>query len=137
VGLELTQPELELMHDGVIDNLRSFEPMRARPLANGVPTALVFDPLAALGRPPEADAPYAFGEDGKPTSVSFSGGLGEDERLLAFAQRLHGRTDWHLRHPADQPGRRLPELERAARRSARTQKPRGGRGEGRRGDAAR
>ena len=56
VGLELTQPELELMLDGVIDNLRSFERMRARPLANGVPMALVFDPLAALGRTPEADA---------------------------------------------------------------------------------
>lgn len=56
VGLELTQPELELMLDGVIDNLRSFERMRARSLANGVPMALVFDPLAALGRAPEADA---------------------------------------------------------------------------------
>src|SRR6185503_1611976 len=38
-------------------NLRAFERMRARPLDNSVPMALVFDPLAPLLRAPAAPEP--------------------------------------------------------------------------------
>jgi Asp-tRNA(Asn)/Glu-tRNA(Gln) amidotransferase A subunit family amidase len=45
--------------------------------------------------------PYAFKENGAPTSVSFVGALGEDERLLALAARWQAGTDWHKRHPPE------------------------------------
>lgn len=51
VGLPLDDDELELMLDGVIRNLRSFERMREYPLDNSVPPALIFDPWIA--REPE------------------------------------------------------------------------------------
>jgi Asp-tRNA(Asn)/Glu-tRNA(Gln) amidotransferase A subunit family amidase len=81
VGLPLTDSELELMLPGVIDNLRAFERMRARPLDNSVPMALVFDPLAPLMRAPAAPEPA------KKSAWTLPEGVRRPERLedLAYA----------------------------------------------------
>jgi Asp-tRNA(Asn)/Glu-tRNA(Gln) amidotransferase A subunit family amidase len=58
--------------------------------------------LTNLTGHPTVVAPYGFSEeDGveTPTTVSFTGHLHEDERLLAFAARWQASTDHHLRHP--------------------------------------
>ena len=48
IGLEFTEEELELMRDGVAQNRRALERLRARTLDDAVPPALGFDPLAFL-----------------------------------------------------------------------------------------
>jgi Asp-tRNA(Asn)/Glu-tRNA(Gln) amidotransferase A subunit family amidase len=58
--------------------------------------------LTNLTGHPTVVAPYGFSEeDGveTPTTISFTGHLHEDERLLAFAARWQASTDHHLRHP--------------------------------------
>ncbi|MBC7188129.1 MAG: amidase [Calditrichaeota bacterium] len=44
-GLEFTEPERDLLMDGVNENLAAFEKLRAIPLDNSVPPALQFNPI--------------------------------------------------------------------------------------------
>ncbi|MCR4438801.1 MAG: amidase [bacterium] len=46
-GLEFTEPERDLLMDGVNENLAAFEKLRAIPLDNSVPPALQFNPIPA------------------------------------------------------------------------------------------
>ncbi len=55
--------------------------------------------LTNLTGHPTVVAPYGFREDGTPFSISFTGGLYEDERLLRFAHRWQESTEHHLKHP--------------------------------------
>lgn len=45
VGVQFSEPERELMMDGVSENLQSYEKLRAIPLDNSVPPALQFNPV--------------------------------------------------------------------------------------------
>ena len=45
VGVQFSEPERELMMDGVNENLQSYEKLRAIPLDNSVPPALQFNPV--------------------------------------------------------------------------------------------
>jgi Asp-tRNA(Asn)/Glu-tRNA(Gln) amidotransferase A subunit family amidase len=44
-------------------------------------------------------APCGFRDDGTPRSISFTGRLFDEARLLAFAEAWQGSTDWHRKHP--------------------------------------
>ena len=43
--------------------------------------------------------PSGFGEEGLPTSVSFTGRAWEEGRLIALGREYQKRTDWHTRRP--------------------------------------
>ncbi|NIV03564.1 MAG: hypothetical protein GWN59_02755 [Calditrichae bacterium] len=43
--------------------------------------------------------PNGFSEEGAPTSISFSGKLFEEGKVLAVAKRYQDATDFHLKHP--------------------------------------
>jgi Asp-tRNA(Asn)/Glu-tRNA(Gln) amidotransferase A subunit family amidase len=55
--------------------------------------------IANLTGHPTVVAPFAFRDDGTPHSVSFTGHLDEDERVLRFAARWQAATGYHERHP--------------------------------------
>lgn len=48
---------------------------------------------------PAAVMPVGFRDDGTPYSISFTGRLFGEERLMALAHRFQEATDHHLRHP--------------------------------------
>ncbi len=43
--------------------------------------------------------PNGFSDDGTPTSITFSGRLFDEGRLLAFAKKYQDSTDFHKKHP--------------------------------------
>lgn len=57
-GLAFTDEEREMMLQGLNQNVRSFEAIRATPLPNGVPPAVVFDPVLPGRALPTEQRPF-------------------------------------------------------------------------------
>jgi Asp-tRNA(Asn)/Glu-tRNA(Gln) amidotransferase A subunit family amidase len=55
--------------------------------------------VANLTGHPTACAPCGFREDGTPRSLSFTGRLYDEARLLGFVEAWQATTGWHLKHP--------------------------------------
>ncbi|MFN7962319.1 MAG: amidase [Thermoanaerobaculia bacterium] len=55
--------------------------------------------LTNLTGHPAVVLPNGFRKDGTPTSITFTGRLFEEDRLLAVAMAYQQATDFHLRHP--------------------------------------
>jgi Asp-tRNA(Asn)/Glu-tRNA(Gln) amidotransferase A subunit family amidase len=85
VGTPFTDAEVEQMLNGTADNLKRFERMRARPLDNAVPPALLFEPWALLGRAPAPDTAAA--------ATSQARALALDDRALALDVSVARPTD--------------------------------------------
>ncbi|HEY6626758.1 MAG TPA: amidase, partial [Ignavibacteriaceae bacterium] len=45
--------------------------------------------------------PNGFSEDGTPTSITFIGRLFDEGRLIAFAKKYQGSTEFHKKHPVN------------------------------------
>jgi len=55
--------------------------------------------LTNLTGHPSVVVPNGFGKDGLPTSISFTGQLFDEGRLLAAAKQYQDATGWRLKHP--------------------------------------
>ncbi len=56
--------------------------------------------IANLTGHPTVCAPCGFRKDGTPRSLSFTGHLYDEARLLAFVDAWQATTEWHSKHPA-------------------------------------
>lgn len=73
---------------------RNFE--LAYPGIGGGPPLIPAGNLCGL---PALCVPNGFGANGLPTSLSFMGPAGSEERLVAIGNAFQARTDWHTRRP--------------------------------------
>jgi Asp-tRNA(Asn)/Glu-tRNA(Gln) amidotransferase A subunit family amidase len=55
--------------------------------------------LTNLTGHPAVVVPNGFDKEGNPTSITFIGGLFEEEKVLAVAKAYQEATDFHLKHP--------------------------------------
>jgi Asp-tRNA(Asn)/Glu-tRNA(Gln) amidotransferase A subunit family amidase len=55
--------------------------------------------LTNLTGHPQVVLPNGFRKDGTPTSITFTGRLFDEGRLLALAKAYQDATGFHLRHP--------------------------------------
>ena len=56
--------------------------------------------VANLTGHPTVCAPCTFRKDGTPRSLSFTGRLYDEARLLALVEAWQGKTEWHRKHPS-------------------------------------
>src|SRR6266581_1791650 len=47
IGLDFSEPKIDMMRPGLEEQLRNFEALRKFPLSNSVPPALLFNPIPA------------------------------------------------------------------------------------------
>jgi len=55
--------------------------------------------LTNLSGHPSITIPNGFTQDGLPASITFVGKLFDEGTIIAVAQQLQQRTDFHLKHP--------------------------------------
>ena len=70
------------------------------------PVATLNTSVTNLTGQPCVQVPHGFNERGQPTALAFIGRVFGDAEMLAVAKAYQDATEWHLKHPPLDAGRR-------------------------------